>query len=401
MIAERARLLIAAMRQRSQEYQSVQGEAALETLRRYRKFILFLLPMHLFFAWQFGHYQAPLGQPELVSWAGTISNAHTAMLVLDALLWLCVERHLRGRKAANRWSYALVLCTSGTYVVFGAILSLADVKVGAGAGIASFLLTTIMISVTALMRPALSWPLFLGVYLYFQQAIGTLGISLAQQASVQAISLSIPLLALLTSFTIWQQYVKTVLVQRQLSVRNAELLHLAQHDPLTGLYNRRHFAAEATAELARAHRTHSPSSILIADIDFFKKVNDQYGHPAGDQVLKEVASVLASNVRATDVVARLGGEEFIVLMPHTTRDGAMALAEKLRSSMDKHPMQVEAQTLAVTVSVGVSELAADQDGGFEDLYIAADTALYAAKSHGRNRVEWAPFRLREGSDTQI
>ena len=179
------------------------------------------------------------------------------------------------------------------------------------------------------------------------------------------------------------------------------LLDYSERDALTGLFNRRHFAAEATAELARAHRTHSPSSILIADIDFFKKVNDQYGHPAGDQVLKEVANVLASNVRATDVVARLGGEEFIVLMPHTTRDGAMALAEKLRSSMDKHPMQVEAQTLAVTVSVGVSELAADQDGSFEDLYIAADTALYAAKSHGRNRVEWAPFRLREGNDTQV
>ena len=77
----------------------------------------------------------------------------------------------------------------------------------------------------------------------------------------------------------------------------------------------------------------------------------------------------------------------------------MALAEKLRKSMDKHPMQVEEQLLAVTVSVGVSDLAADQDGGFEDLYVAADTALYAAKSHGRNRVEWAPFRLREETDT--
>lgn len=401
MIADRAKRLMAGMRQRSQEYSSVQGEAALETLRRYRKFILFLLPMHLFFAWQFGQYQAPLDQPQLAGWASTIANAHTVMLVLDALLWLGMERHLRGREAASHWSYGLALCASGAYVVFGAILSLADVKVGAGAGIASFLLTTIMISVTALLRPALSWPLFLGVYLYFQHAVGGLGLSASQHASVQAISLSIPLLALLTSFTIWQQYVKTVLVQRQLSARNAELLHLAQHDPLTGLYNRRHFAVEAAAELARAHRAHSPSSILIADIDYFKKVNDQYGHPAGDLVLKEVAHVLTRTVRATDVVARLGGEEFIVLMPHTARDGAMALAEKLRSSMGKYPVQVETQSLAVTVSVGVSELAGDQCGDFEDLYVAADSALYAAKSHGRNRVEWAPFRLREEIETEI
>lgn len=401
MIADRVKRLIAATRLLSQVYRSVQAQAALETLRRYRRFTLFLIPMHLFFAWQFGHYQAPLGQPELVDWASTIAKAHAAMLLLDALLWLCIDRYLRGRESADGWSYGLVLCASGAYAMLGAIISLADVAVGASAGIASFLLASIMVSVTALMRPALSWPLFLGVYLYFQHAVEALGLSAAQHASLQAISLSIPLLALLTSFMIWQQYVKIVVVQRQLSARNAELLHLSQHDPLTGLYNRRHFAATASAELARAHRAHSPSSILIADIDFFKKVNDQYGHPAGDQVLKQVANLLTSTVRATDVVARLGGEEFIVLMPDTPREGAMALAEKLRSSMNQHPMQLETQVLAVTVSVGVSELAGDQYGNFDDLYVAADKALYAAKSHGRNRVEWAPFQLREEVDTEV
>ena len=288
-MANWAQRLIATMRQRSHDYGSVQGEAALETLRRFLKFFVFLLPMHLFFAWQFSQYQAPLGQPGLVAWAHTIAVAHAVSLVVGALLWACMVWHMRGRTTANRWSYGLVLCSAGAYLVLGATLSLADVRVGAGAGIASFLLTAIMISVLALMRPIMGWPLFLGVYLYFQAAVNAIGLSASQLASVQAISLAIPLLSVLTSFTIWQQYVKTVLVQRELSTRNAELLHLAQHDPLTGLYNRRHFAVEASAELARAHRTHSPTSILIADIYFFKKINDTYGHPAGDLVLKDVA----------------------------------------------------------------------------------------------------------------
>ncbi len=388
VLLDTAKRWMASLRRRAQAYSSVQGEAVLETLRRFRKFILFLLPLHLFFAWQFGQYQAPVGQPALVAWANTIANAHAVILVLGALLWAGIDWHMRGRNAANRVSYALLLCASGAYLLFGATLSLADVRVGAGAGIASFLLTSIMISVMALMRPVLAWPLFLGVYVYFQHAVGALGLSASQLASVQAISLSIPLLALLTSFTIWQQYVKTVLVQRELSTRNAELLHLAQHDPLTGLYNRRHFAVEASAELARAHRTHSPTSILIADIDFFKRINDTYGHPAGDLVLKDVAQLLMDSVRSTDVVARLGGEEFIVLLPHTARSGAMAVAEKLRASLDHHALQVQTQWVKVTLSAGVSELAVDQPGSFEDLYAAADAALYAAKTQGRNRVEW-------------
>ncbi len=388
MVAERARQMIAGFELRWQDYRSVQGEAALESLRRFRRFLLFLIPAHLGFAWQFGHFQAPLDQPALIAWASTIANAHTAMAALGALIWLGITGHLRRRESANAISYGLLFGFSAAYIVFGCILSLADVKVGAGAGITSFLLTSIMVGVTALMRPVPSACLFVGSYLYFQQALGGLGLSPSQLASVQAVSMVIPMLAILTSFTIWRQYVKATLAQRELSARNTELLYLAQHDSLTGLTNRRHFTQEANAELARAQRAHAATCILIVDIDFFKKVNDQYGHPAGDWVLKEVANVLAHTARSTDVVARLGGEEFIVLMPHTTREGAMALAEKLRHNVQAHPLHAEGQTLAVTISIGVSELAPGDKGDFEDLYFAADAALYVAKANGRNRVEW-------------
>ena len=388
MVADRAKEKISGLVLRWNQYRSVHGEAALESLRRFQRFIYVLLPAHLAFAWQFDQYKAPSGQIGLVEWASTIATAHTVMAALGALVWLAITWHLRGRESANRISYGLVFGFSAAYIVFGSVLSLADVKVGAGAGITSFLMASVLVGVAALMHPVLSASLFVGSYLYFQHAIGGLGLSTSQAASIQAVSVAIPLLAVLTSFTIWRQYVKAVLAQRELSARNIELEYLAQHDPLTGLNNRRYFTQEANAELARAHRARAPTSILIVDIDFFKKVNDQYGHPAGDLVLKEVAGVLLDTVRATDVVARLGGEEFIVLMPHTALDGAMALAEKLRSHVKNHPMHAEGQTLAVTISVGVSELTPAQKGNFEDLYFAADTALYAAKTQGRNRVEW-------------
>ena len=388
MVADRAKKEISGLVLRWNQYRSVHGEAALESLRRFRRFIVVLFPAHLGFAWQFAHYQAPLGQLGLVEWASTIATAHTVMAALDALMWLAITWHLRRRESANRISYGLVFGFSAAYVMMGSVLSLADVKVGAGAGITSFLMTSVMVGVAALMHPVLSASLFAASYWYFQHAIVGLGLSASQAASIQAVSAATPLLAMLTSFTIWRQYVKAVLAQRELSARNTELQYLAQHDPLTGLNNRRHFTQEANAELARALRARAPTSILIVDIDFFKKVNDQYGHPAGDLVLKEVAGVLLDTVRATDVVARLGGEEFIVLMPHTALEGALALGEKLRRNVSGRPMHAEGQALTVTISIGVSELAPAQKGDFEDLYFAADTALYAAKAKGRNRVEW-------------
>lgn len=370
------------------DYSSVQNDATRESLNRFRWAIWVMIPLHMFFAWEFGQYRINAGQAPWVAWSQTVSLSHEVMalvlMIIGALIFLYVPAH----RPAKALAYGLQLALTGGYLVFGVVLTLADVRVGASAGIATYLLASIVISVVSLIRPEIYLPLFVVVYAFFDHALKRLGLDAVQLDGLRLLSMSVPVLSAVASWTIWQQYVKATLLQRQLTARNAELLYLAQHDMLTGLFNRRHFTHEAEAELARAARAHRPTSILIADVDFFKKINDRYGHPVGDAVLQQVAQIFSTCVRATDVVARLGGEEFIVLMPNTGQAGAMALAQKLRTALEQQALQVAPHTIPVTMSLGVSELAAGYSGAFEVLYAAADQALYSAKAQGRNRVEF-------------
>jgi len=159
-------------------------------------------------------------------------------------------------------------------------------------------------------------------------------------------------------------------------------------DPLTGLANRRFFQEILLREMRRAQRSNQPISLILADIDYFKGVNDTYGHNVGDEVLEQVASIMLQNVRATDFVIRYGGEEFIVLLPETRLADARQVAEKLRKTVGDTILESTSRpgiTLKVTISSGVAAYPADGPTG-EAVILAADRALYAAKQRGRNRV---------------
>jgi len=164
-----------------------------------------------------------------------------------------------------------------------------------------------------------------------------------------------------------------------------QLRALAATDSLTGLTNRRAFLECVSAEIARGHRYTHPLSLLLADVDFFKKINDQHGHPAGDEVLRQVAATLAAVARETDLVGRYGGEEFAVLLPSTDAAGAAALAERMRAGIEALEIPWEKATLSVRVSVGRAGLLPTDDSP-DPLLSRADQALYAAKEQGRNRV---------------
>ncbi len=161
-----------------------------------------------------------------------------------------------------------------------------------------------------------------------------------------------------------------------------EMQFLAMHDQLTGLYNRHFVAEQVLISISEAKRHQKDYSIVLLDIDFFKQVNDQHGHDIGDVVLKEVGLFLQQHIRGDDVVARMGGEEFILLLNHCNKADAMEKAELLRSKLQL----LNPADLKVTASFGVAQLNNELDN-FNKLFKAADLAVYRAKELGRNRVE--------------
>lgn len=166
-----------------------------------------------------------------------------------------------------------------------------------------------------------------------------------------------------------------------------ELERIASTDPLTNIYNRRRFFMLAEAEFRKAQRYGRPLSVLVFDVDLFKKVNDTYGHGMGDQALIHIAHLARVTARDADVVARLGGEEFAVLLPETSRTDGRRAAERLRQMIEKTPCQPDGQAVNLTVSIGVADNHYEPaPTHFEQILTWADRALYVAKDSGRNCV---------------
>ena len=158
-----------------------------------------------------------------------------------------------------------------------------------------------------------------------------------------------------------------------------ELEYLTITDALTGIGNRRYFHNKMAEECSRASRYKYPFSLILFDIDYFKQVNDEYGHNTGDEVLKEYTSLIAPMLRENDIFCRIGGEEFTVLLPHVDRDGAQKIAEKLRATIEESE-----KIVPITMSFGVTQYEEGEDE--ESIFKRVDKALYEAKESGRNRV---------------
>jgi diguanylate cyclase (GGDEF)-like protein len=166
----------------------------------------------------------------------------------------------------------------------------------------------------------------------------------------------------------------------------AEVQQLATLDPLTELSNRRHFFALARTEFERSLRYGHPLSIIMLDVDNFKKINDRYGHAAGDQVLRVIAAQCRDALRSVDIVGRYGGEEMVVMLPETEREGARQVAERLRQSLAQTAVPLDSGMLLITSSLGVATRDPGDDIDLETLIDCADQALYIAKQTGKNRV---------------
>jgi diguanylate cyclase (GGDEF)-like protein len=181
----------------------------------------------------------------------------------------------------------------------------------------------------------------------------------------------------------------TVLGMGKLADYENQLLIESMTDPLTGLLNRRYFTSLSQKEVARSLRHGLRFSVLMIDIDHFKRVNDNFGHPVGDLAIKALAEICNQALRPHDILARYGGEEFVLTLPHTDEEGAQVVAERIRKAVEQLELATASGPVRFTVSIGLSIY--QKDVPFERILERADEALYKAKQGGRNRTVSLPF----------
>lgn len=169
------------------------------------------------------------------------------------------------------------------------------------------------------------------------------------------------------------------------------LEQMAITDPLTKIYNRRHFFSLAEKEMERAARQQYPLTVILIDTDHFKRINDTYGHPFGDQILINVTQIIQANIRSMDIFARYGGEEFVLLMPDTSERSALRTAERLRKIVGNNPHKHDGKEVRLSISLGVACWDGDAESDITALVARADQALYESKRRGRNMTTLWPF----------
>jgi diguanylate cyclase (GGDEF)-like protein len=178
-------------------------------------------------------------------------------------------------------------------------------------------------------------------------------------------------------------------LQKELLETNRRLELLSITDGLTKLYNHRHLQDELARAFEESVRYERPLSFVIVDLDFFKKINDTYGHAIGDEVLKAISAIFQESIRTTDLAARYGGEEFALMLPETVLEDAVNFAEKIRGIVESTPVATHSGPISATVSIGVATVPHTRIHSAKELIVAADKALYRAKKNGRNQVQAA------------
>jgi diguanylate cyclase len=322
-------------------------------------------------------------------WLRGLTALHSVMVIVLSCIAL-LTRHFRDSvpRAWLPWS-------TGAFALLGMAFAIAAVVLDQWVtpNITPFVLACMVIALLIYMRPGASAALYLLAYVVFFVAIGWtqhqsqyLFSNRLNGLAAAAMGWGLSILLYRNFGTIAQQ--RTLLEKANADLQSQQdlLKRLARHDGLTGLYNRNTFVELAKQELSRAQRQGSATAIVLFDLDHFKRVNDTWGHPAGDAVLRHVAAITTATVRSTDLVGRLGGEEFIILLPATSKEAARKLAEKVREKLQATPVDWQGTRITATASLGLAGTSAAEKLDFDVLYTEADKALYLAKQRGRNQV---------------
>lgn len=334
-------------------------------------------------------------------WHRGIISAHTAQALLFSLIGLAAWRY---RNQPQHWQASVTFWSALLLLILaGASLTIIDQLVTTA--VTPFLVACTVAGVIFLLSPRQALIFYSGAFALFFVGLELTQTDPAVLLSNRVNGLTATGIAAGLSLMLWQHTVtrkdqeqKIAEQQQELRASNHMLEQLASRDDLTGLLNRRLFDLMVQQELAALARNNKTSALLMLDLDHFKSVNDGYGHLCGDQMLREVSSLLQQMLRASDLCGRWGGEEFVILLRDTQADKVTSIAENIRRSIEERVFILDGQSHRITISVGCTLLDANDPEPLLSAYQQADQALYDAKSQGRNRVALHPAQRNAAND---
>ena len=331
--------------------------------------------------------------PSLETWRVSILCTHCAIFILLATAFF-TARYLKKKgktgAASTALQYAVIMVVMAAGVIIVTIDQIAT------SNITPYILVCMIMGTVFLVDPVKSLLIFSVAYITYYFGIALTQPSLEQLLSNRVNGIASIGIGYVLSVIMWRLNVTNfkqkrhiILQQQQLEQANRELERMAYFDAMTGLPNRRHFDEILKREVALIERKGHESCLVMLDVDDFKGINDEYGHPIGDGFLVQLGQMLSKNIRQYDTLCRLGGDEFIILLPQTTLAEATAFAESLRKRLAPCPFLIDSEPIRATASIGGARLAGSRDDALIRQYADVDKALYLAKQSGRNCVRCA------------
>ena len=362
---------------------SVLGECALIDTRRIYYLSMIAIPLRIINIFLFTINKS-YDTLTLKAWSKGIIASHLVLLVF-MIGFLLVTHRLKNRIQPNKTMFLLQYIVVVVIMASGIAIVTFDQLVTTN--ITPVLLISIITGTIFLIRPITSFILFATSYMTYYYLIALTITNQQILLSNRVNGITAIGIGFLLSLFLWHYNYINITQKRCIEMQQKKLEQMAYYDSLTDLPNRRLYEKLIKQEISLMQRYGHETVLIILDIDNFKKINDTYGHPVGDDILRQLADLLKSNVRDSDTVFRFGGEEFIILMPQTSLEGGYAFADRLRKLIMDKTFSIGPITVQITSSFGITSMGDTNSQNLEGYYHLADRALYLAKQRGKNRVE--------------